>query len=83
LYVASALGDQWSDPDGEYLSATLADPVYHLYHEKGIETQGMPAIEQPVGEYIRYHIRNGKHDLTLYDWQQYMNFADLRLHHTH
>ena len=80
LYVASAEGDQWSDPRGEFLSAHLASPVYHLYKEKGIETDSMPALEQPVGDgYVRYHIRSGKHDITLYDWQQYMDFADRRL----
>lgn len=79
LYVASAIGDQWSDPKGEFLSATLAAPVYRLYHEKGVGTDRMPPLEHPVGESVRYHIRHGKHDLTLYDWQQYMNFADQRL----
>jgi rhamnogalacturonyl hydrolase YesR len=80
LYVASAEGDQWSDPRGEFLSAHLATRVYHLFNEKGIETDSMPAPEHPVGDgYIRYHIRSGKHDITLYDWQQYMDFADRRL----
>ncbi len=79
LYVASAIGDQWSDPKGEFLSATLAAPVYKLYGEKGVDTDSMPALEHPVGEFIRYHIRRGKHDMTLYDWREYMNFADLRL----
>ncbi|HWB94151.1 MAG TPA: glycoside hydrolase family 88 protein [Puia sp.] len=79
LYVASAVGDQWSDPKGEFLSARLAAPVYGLYHEKGVGVDSMPPLEHPVGEFIRYHIRRGKHDLTLYDWQQYMNFADQRL----
>jgi hypothetical protein len=80
LYVASAEGDQWSDPRGEFLSAHLATPVYHLFKEKGIETDSMPAPEHPVGDgHIRYHIRSGKHDITLYDWQQYMDFADRRL----
>jgi hypothetical protein len=39
----------------------------------------MPNPEKPVGDTVRYHIRHGKHDVTLYDWQQYLNFADRRL----
>ncbi len=76
LYVASAEGDQWADPKGEFLSAKHAEPVYALYGKKGLGIGQMPAIEQPVGEYIRYHIRTGKHDITLYDWQQFLTFAD-------
>ena len=36
---------------------------------------GMPSVNQPVGETIGYHIRTGKHDVTEYDWEQYLNFA--------
>ncbi|HEV3413989.1 MAG TPA: glycoside hydrolase family 88 protein [Puia sp.] len=79
LYVASAMGDQWSDPKGEFLSAKLAGQVYSLYGEKGVGVDSMPALEKPVGDFIRYHIRNGKHDLTWYDWQQYLDFAERRL----
>ena len=37
----------------------------------------MPAVDSPVhiGR-IGYHIRSGGHDLTEYDWIQYLNFAD-------
>lgn len=79
LYVASAMGDQWSDPKGEFLSAKLAGQVYALYGEKGVGVDSMPGLEKPVGDFVRYHIRNGKHDLTLYDWEQYLDFADRRL----
>lgn len=76
LYVASAEGDQWSDPKGEFLGAKNADPVYALFHKKGLGADTMPGLHQPVGNTIRYHIRAGKHDVTQYDWQQFLNFAD-------
>lgn len=76
LYVASAEGDTNSDPKGEFLSAREASRVYALYGKKGIEVNELPALHQPVGDAVRYHIRAGKHDVTLYDWQQYLAFAD-------
>ena len=76
LYVASAEGDTWSDPKGEFLSAKEAGKVYALFGKKGIEEDLMPGLHNPVGNTIHYHIRAGKHDVTLYDWQQYLQFAD-------
>src|SRR5688572_13897388 len=76
LYVASAADDWWADPKGEFLSAKNAGAVYALFGKKGLGVTDMPAVDHPVGETIRYHIRTGKHDFTLYDWQQYLDFAD-------
>lgn len=76
LYVASAQEDLWADPYGEFLSASLATPVYKLLGKEGLPTGKMPGIHQPVMGTIGYHIRAGKHDVTEYDWEQYMNFAD-------
>lgn len=76
LYVASADGDQWSDPRGEFLGAALTEPVYQLYGKTGIGTTRFPGINQPVGQTVRYHDRTGNHDVTDYDWEQYIRFAD-------
>jgi hypothetical protein len=75
LYVASAEGDQWSDPKGEFLGAANASPVWQLFGKKGIGGMEMPALHQPTGDAVRYHIRAGKHDVTAYDWDQYLAFA--------
>ena len=79
LYVASAEGDQWSDPKGEFLAARHADPVYALFGKKGIGQDSMPPLHQPLGHTVQYHIRAGRHAVTWYDWQQYLRFADEQL----
>lgn len=76
VYVASAEEDLWSDPKGEFLSCVYASPVYELLGLKGFPVKEMPGVSQPVIGDISYHIRPGKHDVTLYDWQCYMNFAE-------
>lgn len=72
VYVASAVEDRWADPKGEFLSAKHAGPVYELLGKKGVGVEEMPGLNEPVGESVRYHIRSGKHDVTDYDWEQYL-----------
>lgn len=76
VYVASAVDDRWSDPRGEFLAALHAEPVYRLLNAGGLGVRTMPAPDQPVGETINYHLRHGQHDLTDYDWEHYLAFAD-------
>lgn len=76
VYIASAVEDRWADPRGEFLSGKYAEPVYRLLGTPGLGAEQMPEVDQPVQGTIAYHIRSGKHDVTDYDWQQYLKFAD-------
>jgi hypothetical protein len=53
--------------------------VYRLLGREGLGVEEMPPVDQPVGQTVGYHIRSGDHDITPYDWQQYLDFADRHL----
>lgn len=79
LYVASAVEDFWADPRGEFLALKSAEPVYTLLGKEGLPVDEPPAIGDPVWRDIGYHIRSGGHDITAFDWQQYLDFIEHHL----
>jgi hypothetical protein len=79
LYVASATLDPGADPRGEFLSAVHAGPAYALYGYKGLGTAEYPPPDTPIGHRIGYHLRTGPHDITAFDWEQFINFLDRSL----
>jgi len=79
VYIASGQNDIWSDPIGEFLSAKYADPVYKMFGTTGLGAEKIPKVNEPIMNTIGYHIRQGRHKLSLYDWDRYMDFADLYL----
>ncbi len=76
--IGSAEADLHADPRGEFLSAVRASAAWAP--KAGLGTSTMPPIGKAIdGEGVHYHIREGKHDLTLLDWERYMDFADKTL----
>ena len=74
LYVASATEDDGADPKGEFTSLFHAGKIYRL---SGADSpQNMPPPNTPAGDFLRYHIRTGIHDITRADWLFYLDFAD-------
>jgi hypothetical protein len=76
VYIASATEDLWADPKGEFLGGKLAEPVYALFGKQGLGTDEPPSADKSVGDFIGYHARTGKHNILLFDWERYLDFAD-------
>lgn len=77
VYVASAAEDLWADPKGQYLALKEAQPVYRLYGFEPRLPEEMPAVNaQVIRPAMGFHNREGKHNMTPYDWQQFIRFAD-------
>ncbi|WP_229209315.1 dienelactone hydrolase family protein [Dyadobacter sediminis] len=78
VYVTNASEDLWADPVGTFLSLKEAERVYGLYKLKSALPESIPAINMPfVKPPLAYHIREGVHDMTSYDWAQFIKNADL------
>jgi len=79
VYITGAQDDQWADPRGEFLAAVAAGPVYKLLGAGDLGTDQMPALNQPIMHTIGFHVREGKHEVTAFDWDQFLRFADKNL----
>ncbi len=77
VYIASAAEDLWADPKGMYLGLSAAQPVFSLYGlETGLSEVIPPVNEQIIKSHMGFHNREGKHNMTPYDWQQFIRFAN-------
>lgn len=75
VYVASASEDTWADPESEFLSLVYAQSVYQLFGLEGLGTHQFPENDSPLhGDGMGYHVRTGEHDLTVYDWKNFIDF---------
>lgn len=76
LYTTNATKDLWADPIGSYLSVKEATKIYRLYDSKLKLPVNPPATNTALLSAVTgYHIREGEHNLTLYDWNYFIQFA--------
>lgn len=73
LHVGAAQGDAWSDPTSEELSVRSAARVYAFLAEG--KMSGVAAPRARPG----FHLRNGVHNVTAEDWDNYLAFLDAQL----
>lgn len=76
LCIGSATEDLWADPKGEFLAGVYASEVYRLFGVQGMPTNIHPAADVNVTGEVSYHMRTGKHNILLQDWEHYLEAAD-------
>ena len=77
LCVAAASEDEGAGPYGQFLSAVLASPAWELYGKRGLVSAEFPQPGQALQDgSVSFHLRKGDHDLTAFDWNLFMDFAD-------
>nr|WP_295934302.1 alpha/beta fold hydrolase [uncultured Dyadobacter sp.] len=76
VYATNASKDLWADPKGTFLALKAAEPVYALYKIRSGLPKDPPGIDEPViGAHFGYHNREGEHNMTAYDWANFIRFA--------
>ncbi|WP_245942386.1 alpha/beta hydrolase family protein [Algoriphagus chordae] len=80
VYFASARGDQWADPKGEYISMQLGARVFSEIYDQDVNFPlAFEELKNPIIQpFAGYHIREGKHSLTWEDWEHFIDFAKIQ-----
>lgn len=69
--------DLHADPRGSWLALAHASKVWKLYGQAAPLNESMPLVnELLIDGPIAYHLLDGGHALTLYDWKLYFDHAD-------
>ncbi|WP_439584556.1 glucuronyl esterase domain-containing protein [Dyadobacter bucti] len=77
VYATNASKDLWADPKGTFLSLKNAERVYGLYEMRSALPADPPGINEPIiRSPLAYHNREGEHNLTAYDWGNFIHFAN-------
>lgn len=76
VYIGNAQDDQYVEPMGEFKAEKNAEPVYKLFGLKGVPTENPKVGQSYQSLSMGYHMRKGKHDITDFDWNNYLDFTD-------
>lgn len=77
VYATNASKDLWADPTGTFLSLKNAEKVYDLYRAKSTLPANPPVKNYPIIRSVMgYHNREGEHNMTAYDWMNFIRFAN-------
>jgi len=70
--------DLWADPRGSWLSLLEASKVWKMYGKVQPMKDEMPLVNDLLlNGPIAYHLREGGHNLSLFDWKLYLDHADV------
>jgi pimeloyl-ACP methyl ester carboxylesterase len=76
VYATNASKDLWADPTGTYLSLKNAEAVYGLYGKKsGLPEKPLSVNQSYIKPPLAYHYREGEHNMTRFDWANFLVFA--------
>jgi hypothetical protein len=81
VYIASGSDDHYADPRGEFTALSMASPVYRLFGSKGLDAEEMPPLKKSIQNDLGYHVHDGPHDISIFDWEKFLDFADLHFKH--
>jgi hypothetical protein len=76
LFLNTGSLDRWSDPQGEFLAARAATPVYELLGKTGIRETNFPPLDHVLQHDLSFNCHTGKHDVLPTDWDNFLDFAD-------
>jgi hypothetical protein len=79
LLLQTGNTDKWSDPNGEFLAAVAAGPVYKLFGKQGLDADEAPPAGQAILHDIGYEMHAGGHGMVPSDWDVYLHFMKLKL----
>jgi len=76
VYISGASEDKWCDPISEFISCLAASDAYEAFGKKGLVCGNiLPSSGDAFHDgNIGFHLRNGEHNLSRYDWEKFIDF---------